>query len=363
MAKDPGTKGIGIIGYGGFGAFLHQAWDKMDQAHVVAVCDADASRNPGGIAFYNAAVDLLADENVDIVSVVTPPSTHKDLAIQALQAEKHVLVDKPVALTEKDGLLIKRVAETTGQVATVNFMLRYDPIVEALREIVTSGVLGKLCRADLRNYATQESVPEGHWFWDPAQSGRILVEHGVHFFDISNWVIGSPAGDIFSLGVDRKPGIEDRVFAAVKHGDGTVGTYWHSFTRPRELETTSFHFAFDLGEVEMLGWIPLELRIWGWTDDLGFEKLRALGARIESTEIGPRTTGATGLEYEVKYEINAVIKLDKPKSDVYSDLLRALMADMILAIDDPGHAMRVTLSDGIEAVRIAQEATEFAHPH
>jgi predicted dehydrogenase len=355
-------KGIGIIGYGGFGEFLRQAWDQMEQAHVVAVCDSDASRDPGGVPFYTAIVDLLADENVDIVSIATPPDTHKDLAIQAMQAEKHVLVEKPLALTEKDGLLIKRVAESTDRVATVNFMLRFDPIVEALREIARSEVFGKLRRADLRNYATQESVPEGHWFWDPAQSGRILVEHGVHFFDLAGWVIGSEARDIFSLGVERKPGIEDRVFAAVTYGDGTVGTYWHSFTRPRELETTKFHFAFDLGEVDVFGWIPLELKIWGWTNERGLAKLKALGAEIDARDIGPRTAGATGLDYEVGYEVNAVIKLDKPKSEVYSDLLRDIMTDLIRAIDEPGHVMRVTLDDGIEAVRIAQRATEFAHP-
>ncbi len=355
-------KGIGIAGYGGFGEFLRQAWDQMDNARVVAVCDSDAARNPGDVRFYPSEMDLLADENVDIVSIATPPNSHRDLAIRAMQAEKHVLVEKPLALTEKDAQLIKRVAEATGRVATVDFMLRYDAIVEALREIAASGVFGKLRRADLRNYATQESVPEGHWFWDPAQSGGILLEHGVHFFDLANWVIGSEARDIFSLGVERKPGIEDRVFAAVTYGDGSVGTYWHSFTRPRPLETTSFHFAFDLGEVDMFGWIPLELKIWGWTDDRGLEKLQSLGARVETKEIGLRTATATGIDYQVRYRVNAVAKLDKKKLDVYSDLLRDIMSDLIRSIDEPGHRMRVTLDDGIGAVRIAQRATEFAHP-
>ncbi|MCX7063244.1 MAG: VWA domain-containing protein [Proteobacteria bacterium] len=56
-----------------------------------------------------------------------------------------------------------------------------------------------------------------------------------------------------------------------------VGTYWHSFSRPRELEHTTFHFAFDLGEIDMIGWIPLELRIWGWTGKPGLDKIKSLG--------------------------------------------------------------------------------------
>ncbi len=102
MADDTNKKGIGIIGYGGFGEFIHKAWNEMNIAHVVAVCDADSTRNPGGdAAFYTTLTDLLADENVDIVSIATPPSSHKDLAILAMQAEKHVLIEKPIAMTRK----------------------------------------------------------------------------------------------------------------------------------------------------------------------------------------------------------------------------------------------------------------------
>lgn len=355
-------KGIGIIGYGGFGEFMHKAWNEMDQAAVVAVCDALPSRDPGGVRFYTAASDLLSDPDVDIVSVATPPNTHKDLAIQAMQSEKHVLVEKPLALTEKDALLIKRVSESTGMVATVNFVLRHNPVVEKLRKIVGSEVLGKLRRVDLRNYAMQSGVPEGHWFWDPEKSGRILLEHGVHFFDLARWVIGSDARDVFSLGVERKPGMEDRVFAAVKYADGVVGTFWHSFSRPNELETTTFHFAFDLGEIDVLGWIPLELKAWGWTNDAGIRTLESLGAQIESSDIGRRTARSSEYDYEVSREIKAVIRLDQPKSDAYAGHVRAMMADLIRAIEEPGHVMRVTLDDAIESVRTAQRATEFAHP-
>ena len=364
MAGSSEKKGIGIIGYGGFGEFIREAWDKMDNARVVAVCDSDKSRNPGGVAFYESVTDLLADPAVDIVSIATPPSSHKDLAIQAMQAEKHVLIEKPLALSEKDAELIKRVAEKTGRVASVNFVLRYNPIVEMLRDIAQSEVLGRLRRVDLRNYAMQETVPEGHWFWNPQVSGRILLEHGVHFFDLASWVINSPAGDTFSLGVERKAGMEDRVFAAVKYVNGSVGTYWHSFSRPRELETTTFHFAFDLGEIDMIGWIPLELRIWGWTNKRGLEKINSLPGHLEVSVESTESTNARSSEfvYPVDHLVDAVVTLPDSKLDVYAENLRSIMADLIKAIDDPSHVMRVTLDDAIEAVRTAERATKFAHP-
>jgi predicted dehydrogenase len=353
MAK----KGIGIVGYGGFGEFIHQAWNRMDNAHVVAVCDSDPKRAPGGdAAFYTEVDSLLADGNVDIVSVATPPSTHKELAIRAMRAGKHVLVEKPLALGEADAREIKRVARETGRVATVNFVLRFNRIVEILREIVRSELLGRPRRCDLRNYAMQDTVPEGHWFWDRSVSGGILIEHGVHFFDLAGWVLKMKGLDARSMALERKPGMQDCVFAAVRYSNDVIGTYWHSFSRPRELETTTFHFAFDLGEIEMIGWIPLELRIWGWTDERGLSTLRSLRelADVAVKHIGPTRAHSSELFYDVEYEINARIALDQPKLDVYSDNLRGIMADLIAAIDDPAHILRVSLDDAIEAVRVAE---------
>ena len=365
MANGPARKGIGIIGYGGFGGFIHRAWDKMDNARVVAVCDSDASREPRcGVAFYNQVAGIFADGAVDIISIATPPSSHMQLAIEAMRASKHVLIEKPLALTEQEGELIRKVARETGRVATVNFVLRFNPLVEALGEIVRSEVLGKIRRVDLRNYATQETVPEGHWFWDPEISGRILIEHGVHFFDLASGILGAQAAETWSLGVERKPGMEDRVFAAVEYENGVVGTFWHSFSRPKPLEVTTFHLAFDLGEIEMLGWVPLELTMWGWTDKRGLDRLKGLrdGLKLVVNHMEPTKAHSSEHFYDVEYDINAILKLEAPKLDIYADSLRAIMDDVIKAIDDPNHTMRVTIDDALEAVRTAERATRFAHP-
>ncbi|MEN6357702.1 MAG: Gfo/Idh/MocA family oxidoreductase [Armatimonadota bacterium] len=360
------NKGIGIIGYGGFGEFIHKAWDMMDNATVTALCDVDSSRAPKtGPKFYTDYKEIFADPNVDIVSIATPPSTHKELAIQAMRSGKHVLIEKPLALTEQDGEIIKQVAEEAGRVATVNFVLRHNPIVELLHEITESEVFGKLRRVDLKNYAMQDTVPEGHWFWNPDISGRILLEHGVHFFDLASWMIGTKAKDAFSLGVERKPGMEDKVFAAVKYENGVVGTYWHSFSRPRELETTTFHFAYDLGEIEMIGWIPLQLDIWGWTGNDGLDKLEELLGedQVVVDPIESQKAHSSEFFYDVDYEVNTVVELEEEKLEVYAQNLRSIMADLIRKIDDPSHKMRVTIDDALEAVRIAEKATLFAHPH
>lgn len=363
MANRNGTKGIGIIGFGGFGEFLRRSWNEMDTVRVVAVCDSDPMRAPVDVKFYCQVAPMLADPNVDIVAIATPPNSHKDLAILALEADKAVLIEKPLALNEHDGLLVKEVADRNNRVAAVDFMMRFNPIVETLRQIVQSEVLGKIRRIDLRNYAMLDQTPENHWFWNPNISGRILLEHGVHFFDVARWVIDSKAADVVSMVAERKPGIEDRMFAAVKYENNVIGTFWHSFSRPRELERTSFHFAFDLGEIDVYGWIPLELKLWGWTNKRGAEIIESLDslADFKADRMEQVKVQSSELLYDVEYNVNARVELNKPKMAVYADNVRSIMCDMVRAIDDPSHRVRVTLEDAIEAVRVAEMATRFAH--
>lgn len=364
MANNNGVKGIGIVGYGGFGEMLRRSWDAMDEVSVVAVCDSDPTRAPIDIAFYQQIGPLLADPEVDIVSIATPPNSHKDIALMAMEAGKHVLVEKPLALSEEDARLVKQESLRNDRVASVDFMLRYNPIVDLVGKITHSEVLGKLRRIDLRNYAMLDQTPEGHWFWNPAVSGRILLEHGVHFFDLAHYYAGAKAAEVVAVSAERKPGIEDRMFATVKYENDVVGTFWHSFSRPRLLETTTFHLAFDLGEIDVVGWIPLEMQMWGWTGKRGMETLESLHPSIDlhTSHMEPTRAESSDCLYDVEYELRGRVVLDQPKTDVYSENLRFIMADLVHAIDNPGHRLKVTLDDGIEAVRIAEMATRFIHP-
>lgn len=357
--------GVGIIGLGGFGQFLKREWSKLDNVRIVAVSDEDPSRaaDQQDATFYNDYHELLDDPKVDIVSIATPPSTHVPMALAAIEKGKNLLIEKPLALSAEDGRKIAEAAKEAGVVATVNFMLRFDPIVEGMRKIVADRVFGKPRRVDLRNYATQDTVPPGHWFWNQDISGGILIEHGVHFFDMTSYILDSWALEATGVSVWRNNEQEDRMFATVKFDDGVVGTYWHSFTRPVALETTNFHMAFDLGEVDISGWIPLTASFWGWTDNAGIESIRANlpNARVDIEEVKPFDTQSSEMVYRINASIHGNAAIDKPKGDVYGDLVRANLLDVIAATKDPNHKLRVSLDDAIAAVAIAEQATEAAH--
>jgi len=354
--------GIGIIGLGGFGRFLVEQWGRMEEVSVVAASDEDEARALPEIKFHQDWKSLISDPAVQLVSIATPPSTHKEMALAAIAAGKHALIEKPLALNADDAGEIVRAANEAGVVCTVNFVLRYDPLVDLLRQAIASEVFGKVRRLDLRNYATQDGIPEGHWFWNPLVSGGIFIEHGVHFFDMASHLIGARPKDVKALTVHRRPDMEDRVFAAVVYESGVVGTFWHSFSRPRELERTRLHIAFDLGEIEVEGWIPLSASYWGWVDEAGHEALSRLlpdpAARVEKFQA--REVRSSEFTYRVSHSVQGRYALPAPKLDVYGDCARSIVRDMVAAIRDPGHRLRVTAEDGAEAVAVAERAARAA---
>lgn len=361
-----GKIGVGMIGLGGFGYFLHREWSKLDEIGLVAGSDENPARIPataGEFQFYQDYKDLLADPRVEIVAISTPPSTHAPMALAAIESGKHVLIEKPVALTAEQGRKITEAARKAKVVATVDFMLRFNPLVEGIRNIIKAGVFGKPRRVDLRNYATQETVPEGHWFWDQGISGGILIEHGVHFFDMTRWMLDSDAKQATGLSAWRNDDQEDRMFAAVRFVDDVIGTYWHSFSRPLAIETTMFHIAFDLGEVDICGWIPLSASFFGWTDDKGVAALNQHLPGVELTieDMIPMDARSSDQVYRVSSSVKGTAAISQPKVEVYGDLVRAMMLDVVAAVRDSSHKLRVTLDDAIAAVAIAEQATAASH--
>ena len=120
----------------------------QDGSRVVAVARTDRARAEAyALAHcidraYGSVEDLCADPNVDAVYVCTPHHLHREHALLAIRAGKHVLCEKPLAITSEDGLAIVREAERAGVLLAAPYYRRFYPIVEALREVVQSGSAG-----------------------------------------------------------------------------------------------------------------------------------------------------------------------------------------------------------------------------
>ena len=374
---------VGIIGYGGFGKFLHNAWQKLEQIKVIAIADAIASRKPeGDIKFYTRWQDLVQNKNIEIVAVVTPPSTHAEIACAALQAGKHIFLEKPIAITIDDAKKIICTRDETSNKAVINYMMRFNPIIESLGLLARARVFGELRRVDVENYAQDSSLPAEHWFWNIDISGGILIEHGVHFIDVVHSLTNAKYASVNGLVSSHYIQNENQVLANVLYDNGVIATHYHSFSRPGFFEDTSIRLSFDLAQIDIHGWIPLTGEIRALVNDLTTEKIKLLpGLKIEQKipldqiedisrpegwgenvqNIGeqlPHKIRSGGVMYDVDQMIKGTFQISKTKAQVYSDCVRSVMLDLVRSLEESTHKLRANLEDGLISLEVASLATK-----
>jgi predicted dehydrogenase len=364
--------GLGLIGCGGYGYFCLEAYNEMPALCIRAVADVDERRAQELAVYYGATVyrdaaALIADPAVQVVAVNTPPHLHAPQAISALRSGKHVFVEKPLALTTADGQAMLDIARQSGTQLAIDYVMRYNPLYFALRDIARRNVLGPLSRVTVENHASDEFLPPGHWFWNKAESGGIFVEHGVHFFDIVGWLVGSEPAQVSALALQRsETGQEDRVLATVRYGNDVTATFYHAFTRSRRMESTTVRAAFLQGDVALHGWVPTEMEIDAWVDENGLAALQAIpltkAVHVVETYVGEGRRGvAGGRPYDVAAHVRATVTLPEGKQAVYRRSVQLAMGDLVAAIADPAHTPQVTAQDGLTSLALALSADRAAH--
>lgn len=356
---------LGLIGYGGFGRFSAEAFSQIPDVRVVAVADvAPASRALAvqrfGARVSTHAADVLNDPDVDIVVISTPPNTHAPLAIAAAERGKHIFCEKPLAISLPEADDVIAAVERNHVRLTLNYVMRHNPLNHKLAALLRTGVLGPLHHLSLENWATDEPIPPGHWFWDPAQSGGIWVEHSVHFFDLFAWLSGARAEAATAIGRRRANGDRDREWAIVRYSDGLTTTYHHAFTQAQRFEQTTIRLACARGYVTLQGWIQTYLILDALVDDEGVDIVRGwAGVEPEVLEryTGPAQEGwAFGGPYRVSARLRVELALPHAKMGAYTEAIRAGMQDLIAAVRDPHHTLVVTPMDGWKSLAVALAA-------
>ena len=359
---------IGLIGPRGFGAFCTGAYHDAKIAQVVAFAGRDQANlqelsNQYGVPrTFTDWREMLQDPQVELVHIVTPPDKHAEMAIAALQAGKHVFVEKPLATSNADAEAILQAAQEAGKLAGINYVMRYDPLYQTVQTIASQGWLGPLTHIGFENYASDEGLGDDHWFWDPIASGGIFVEHGVHFFDIVGAIAGAKASHVLGRTWKRADGTnkEDRVQALVTYKNGIEASFYHAFNRPGALEKQTAHFAFERGHVTLHGWIPTSLELTAIVDDAGREGLAtALPLEIVPKANVPATVRGHGKNYAVTARVHSHQALGDP-TPVYLRAVQDAMQDFVSAIRNPDHTPRVMAVDGAASLRVAAAARESA---
>jgi len=187
---------------------------------------ADYAKRHGVPSWYSSADELINDPAVNAIYIATPPSSHAEYAIQAAEAGKPVLCEKPLAVSLYQCELMDRACEKNNVKLTLAFYRRALPRFEKLREIVTSGVIGDPRVVQVRQYRNDGSSPQA-WKTDPdVNGGGLFVDMQTHTLD---WLDHTFGNAVTATGVSSNQGgrfdCEDTVSATVEYYNGMLANF------------------------------------------------------------------------------------------------------------------------------------------
>ena len=191
---------LGVVGYGFRIRHVVNLIKEHCNARVVSICDIDLDKarldakenepNAEDIAFFTSADELLDSSEVDGVLIGTNCSSHTDLALKVLDRDLPLFLEKPVALNDEQLKRLKAAAKKKKHRVVVSFPLRLTPWTIKVKQIIDSGILGKIGHVQMVN-----NVPYGHcyyqgWYRDNNETGGMWLQKATHDFDYMNYLLG-----------------------------------------------------------------------------------------------------------------------------------------------------------------------------
>ena len=378
---------IGIVGAGGFAAFAARAFEKVEGVKIVAVADSNAlSASTLADAYaaraYSTYELFLKDDRVDVVYIATPPALHYGQSKAALLAGKHVICEKPAALTVREAEELVEFARDNKLLYVVNLMQRYNPLCRLVGIMVQENSLGEFTHGYFENYASDETLAPEHWFWDDSISGGIFIEHGVHFFDLFASWLGK--GELVFSAKWKRPIVDgdiyDRVQAIVNYEKGPV-SYYHGFDQPKILDRQEIKLQFERGDITLYGWVPVRIKMTGLFSKKQLEKLKldfrgcaivthdtGQADHIPSRSLSVNNTSATeahsakGRFKNISFDRFITMEYgdDSDKMQIYEQLLKSMIKNQWDWILDNSVGRLVDGRNAVESLRIAALSTTLA---
>ncbi|MFY9238098.1 MAG: Gfo/Idh/MocA family oxidoreductase [Roseovarius sp.] len=192
---------VGVAGLGEIGAVHLSALKQLDNCKVLGVCDprqdvAQRVAAETGANAYGDVTDLISKETLDLLLVLTPAGTHNEIAQMAAAAGVDVFCEKPMSITLADAQAMAEACKQEGVRLFYGSSYRYLPAIQAARDIVQAGTLGKI-------QILSETVVTGHGLagyrplstvhyplGGPGGPGMSLIDHGIHLVDVFSWTLG-----------------------------------------------------------------------------------------------------------------------------------------------------------------------------
>ncbi len=189
---------VGIIGCGGIANNKHlPALATVEEVELVAFCDiiverAQEAKETFGTADANVYADykeMLAAEELDVVHVLTPNSSHAELSIAAMEAGSHVMCEKPMAKTSEEARAMIAASEKTGKKLTIGYQNRFRTDSRHLHQVCEAGELGEIYTAKAHAIRRRAVPTWGVFLDEEAQGGGPLIDIGTHALDLTLWMM------------------------------------------------------------------------------------------------------------------------------------------------------------------------------
>lgn len=188
---------IGIIGAGTIGSVHAKAYATIPEAEVIGLCDILPDKLKAKAAQHNIPrtyathQEMLADPEIEAVSVCVPNYVHAPIAIDALNAGKNVMLEKPMSINAECAMEIVKARDASGKVLQMGMVRRQYPDAEIIHDAIAAGKLGEIYQINVKQIRRRGIPGLGGWFTTKAMSGGgALIDIAVHSLDLAMWATG-----------------------------------------------------------------------------------------------------------------------------------------------------------------------------
>jgi len=235
----PSRIGVGVIGCGTIADNAHlPSFFRLPDSKLVAVADKDEDRARKMAEKYSAEAwyadyhDLLKRQDLEAVSICTPPHLHVEIAVEAAENKKYILCEKPIALKLSDADAMIEAAQRNKVILMISSPFRFDPAFQQLHKLVQRGVIGKPFMANAV-FGNRGPGSRSDFYWDTEKGGGVIQDIGVHHVDLLRWLMGE-VSDVTSITWRSKNdlAVEDNAILSLLFENGALGTLSLSWTYP-----------------------------------------------------------------------------------------------------------------------------------
>lgn len=305
-----------VVGCGYWGRNLVRNFAALSDLRVC--CDEDAAarsrveRDHPGVRVVERYDDVLSDDAVEAVVLATPAPAHADMAVAALDAGKHVFIEKPLALSVADGERVATAAQRAGRVGMVGHLLEYHPAVEHVKGMIARGELGDVYYAYSQRVNLGKVRSDENALWS-------LAPHDV---SVLLYLMDEEPEEVVATGqAFLQPGVEDVVFVTMRFGSGRVAHVQVSWLDPHKERRLTV-----VGSRKMVVFDDMQPREKVRVYDKGVDRSAAEAGSYESfgellslrdgDVVIPRLPGREPLAIECGEFLKAVVTGAPPRSDL-----------------------------------------------